>query len=222
MSDRLSADQSVESVDARALRDASVDAPPQDAVTQDVGSEDAAVVADSGGAATDAALPSTAPCLTGGNVLWLQANPASFWYAGTETLSDAAVWSSLEEATAYYFVWDGVYVQATAAAAGPGETWTLQLNTWGLNAPLETGVVYDMAQGGGDLIGYLRSCDPMTGLIGQFRVDAFSAASLDGGTGSVGTTGRLETFTAAFWAQCNNTTDPGPPGVLQGCVHYQQ
>lgn len=218
-SDRSRADQSAQPVDAGAARDASVDAPPQDATTQDVGSEDAAV-ADGGGAATEAALPSTAPCLTGGNVLWLQANPASFWSTGTEVFSDAAVWPPLEEVDAYYFVWDGVYVQATAADAGWGETWTLQLNTWALQAPLETGVVYPMVQG--NLIGYLRTCDATTGLTGQFRVDEFEATSFDGGTGSMGTIGKLVTFTAAFWAQCNDTTDPGPPGVLQGCVHYQQ
>jgi hypothetical protein len=217
------------SLDASALRDASVEAGLFDGTLQDVTVQDAGFeeAAEADGPPTEASLPSTAPCLTGGNVLWLQADPASFWYAGAETLSDAAVWSSLEEANAYYFVWDGVYVQTMADDAGPGEYWTLQLNTWGLHAPLETGVVYDMAQGGGDLIGYMRSCGPTTGLRGQFRVDAFAATTLDGGSvdgdgGVPGGIGRLVTFTAAFWARCNNTADPGPLGVLQGCVHYQQ
>ncbi len=88
--------------------------------------------------ATDGGLPSTAPCLTGGNVMWLQATSPSFWYTGTETLGNDAMWAA--EAYAYYFVWDGTYLQAEAADAAIGERWTLSFNTWNLDAGVRTGL----------------------------------------------------------------------------------
>jgi hypothetical protein len=208
-----SADGNVGPVDASVALDALLEVGPEDTPAPDVGASDG-TTADSGIAATEAGLPPTTPCLTGGNVLWLQANPASFWYSGSETIGDAGRWAA--EAYDYYFVWDGTDVQAMALDAGPGAGWTLGFNSWNLDAGLQTGVVYDMAKGGSDFIGYLRSCNGMTGLVGQFRVDELKATDDHGGVGT------LLSYTATFWAQCLNTTDPGPPGVLEGCVHYEQ
>jgi hypothetical protein len=155
------------------------------------------------------ALPSTAPCLTGGHVLKVEGDPGCFWFSGTQYDALGSSWAV--EAEAYFATYDGASIQvlppASAQSGGPG--WFLNFNTWNAREPMQTGVVYDvgMVSNGGSF-GYASTCVSASG---SFRVDDFRAT---GGTGSP-EIGMLLSFTAAFSIACD-----GSPGVLRGCIHF--
>ncbi len=201
--------------DARVRVDVATHAPPQtdastsrDADAADAPRQDVAI--DS--ATPDVGpplgvLPSTAMCLTGGNVLWVVGGPDNFWFTGTQLDSAGSEWEA--EALSYYAApYDGVIVGLRPAGQPPlGTHWTFSFNSWPTKTALAVGQTYDSSQFyGGGSVSYLAACSQV---IGSFRVDAFSAGPADGGIGAV------TEFTAAFSFGCDGTT-----GVLSGCVHY--
>src|SRR5580700_6789571 len=125
-------------------------------------------------------LPSTAECLTGGHVLWVEGDPGCFWFAGTQLDSLGSSWSV--EAEAYYAVYDGALLEVQPpASADAGGSWYFNFNTWNLREPMQTGVVYDaLAASGSYLVGYVRTC---SSAYGSFRVDEFNATGVEDGGG---------------------------------------
>jgi hypothetical protein len=198
------ADASGGQADGTAASDGSpsVDAtsPGDDATATDAAASDDPQEADGVG---DMGLPSTAPCLTGGHVLWVQGDPGNVLFSGTQTYAAGTSW--LVEAEAYYATYDGAYVVVGLPGGGG---WYFSFNTWGLKQPMQTGVRYDASDtgSGSELVRYLRTCMTQTG---SFEVEDFSA---EGGEGGIGT---LLSITASFSVTCDNS-----PGAVRGCFHY--
>jgi hypothetical protein len=178
----------------------------RDATTAD----DAYTWSDGPAVGTDG-LPSTAECLTGGHVLWVQGDPGCFWFTGTQRYALGSSW--FVEAERYYATYDGAYLVVGVPAStqsGGGDGWRLNFNTWNVKQPMRTGVVYDaLAVTGQNPASYnMQTC---ASAYGTFRVDEFRAV---GGTDTSGI-GMLLSFTAAFSLTCKDST-----GVLRGCVHF--
>jgi hypothetical protein len=202
-------------VDARVQLDVITDAAsPNAAQTPDAAdaSDGPIVDAIADGSASDVdptlgVLPSTAMCLTGGNVLWIEGGPGNFWFTGTQLDTDTSIWYA-EAISDYSMPYDGVLIEVTPAGVSPpGTRWGLTFNSWASRTPLLPGFTYDGSQFLGDsTIGYLATCAAATG---SFRVDTFTGTPLDGGLGGV------TDFTAAFSFGCE-----GSAGALSGCVHY--
>jgi hypothetical protein len=186
--------------------DATADAPwtPADAGSVDADGGD-------GTSPSDPTLPSTAACLTGGNVLWVDGEPGSWWLGGTQTDSVGTQWSGgvgccqsqIDDVTMWVDLpgggstsWSfGLQVQQPMMA---GETYS--------NAPNPPAGAFPVPSYG-LLISYpvvTHKCEA----VGTFRIDAISADLTVGAGG-----GPLETLTAAFSVVCGS-------GVLRGCMHY--
>jgi hypothetical protein len=208
-------------VDASA-RDAE---PSADAATSfpDANATDASIDSPSGDAAIyldDAGLPSSAACLTGGNVLWVDGDPDSWWFVGQETITSSGGWGS--QADNYYATYDGVIVEAALTANPTPDRWYFQLNTWGTGKPMVAGTTYSNAPNppagtaaipsDDFVIGYGWTCGMV---VGTFRIEEFTAAPGDSGANS----NQLLSFTAVFSAVCDRV-NPTHLGVLRGCIHY--
>jgi hypothetical protein len=164
-------------------------------------------------------LPSTAACLAGGNVLWLEGDPDSWWgFAGTQTFSTGTFW--LGYADNIYAKYDGTTVSIGVPGSVPGGEWQFAFSTWSVAGisvpgPLQTGVVYSVTPSNyaEDLTIYSPTAQGC-GIGGAFRLDAFSAQSGLGGD----TEDTLLTLTATFSASCPHAE--GKTGILRGCLHY--
>jgi hypothetical protein len=200
-------DTSTPSSDSGAPFDATVPDASDDAGT-DSGSE------------SDGALPSTAACLTGGNVLWVDGDPTvwPWWLVGVQTVSVGSTWNV--QAENYYATYDGAILEVRLAGSSPGDPfWYFEFNTWGTGGPMEAGVTYSNSsnppagatpiQNGDFSIGYAATCAILSG---TFHVQEFTASP---GTEEQGIDNLL-TFTATFSAVCEQTE----VGVLRGCIHY--
>jgi hypothetical protein len=159
-------------------------------------------------------LPSTAPCLVGGNVFWLDAEPGALgWTTGGQTLTSSSGWAV--GAYADVRTYDGVLIEVHPAGSMLGAPfWYLDLDTSQIMQVIETGMTYENAHPSGTggvpdvpglTLGYKDTCGSG---IGSFRIDTLSAE----GDASVDT---LLEVTVAFAAHCD-----GWPGVIKGCVHY--
>lgn len=179
------------------------------------GATDAAIVeAGPDAAAQDATvgLPSTAPCLTGGNVLYVNGGSGSFWFAGTQTDSTGSTWAvSAQNYTAKY---DGALIEVHLPGSQSTDPWWyIGFDTSNFSQAVQLGTVYTNAApysatagAAGLTIGYAQTCGSSG--VGTFRIDQLVAQ----GDASEDT---LIAFTAAFSATC-----AGNPVPLQGCVHY--
>ncbi|MGO8996409.1 MAG: hypothetical protein ACLQVI_24100 [Polyangiaceae bacterium] len=189
---------------------------PFDATAADAPEEAAA----DSGSASDGALPSTAACLTGGNVLWVDGDPDvwPWWFAGTQTVAAGSTWAV--QAENYYATYDGAILEVYLPGASPGDPfWYFEFNTWGTGAAMEAGATYSnvstpppgarVIPSGDFSIGYAATCAILSG---TFQVEEFTASP---GTQEQGID-TLLTFTAAFSAVCEQTE----LGVLRGCIHY--
>ncbi len=193
---------------AETVRDARADSviPGDTDAPADATADDGSAGSDSPAIGTND-LPSTAECLTGGHVLWVQGDPGCFWFTGTQRDAIGSSWSV--EAEDYYApTYDGALLEVGPPDAG-GAGWMFNFNTMNVKQPMNTGVVYDvLAVNAMTMVGYVRTC---TTAYGNFRVDELRAV---GGTDGGGI-GMLLSFTAAFSVTCD-----GYPGVLRGCVHF--
>jgi hypothetical protein len=158
-------------------------------------------------------LPSTAPCLVGGNVFWLDSEPGALgWTTGVQTLTSSSGWAV--GTYAYVHTYDGVIIEVHPAGSMLGAPfWYLDLDTSQIMQAIETGMTYENADPStpgvfdvpGLTLGYAQTC---ASGIGSFRVDTLSA------TGDADVDTLLE-VTVAFAAHCD-----GWPGIIKGCVHY--
>ena len=144
---------------------------------------------------------STAACLTGGNVLFLDGDPGAFIHPGIETLTNGT-WGATSTSE---------YVQIDMTPAASNESlWTLTFSSQQLGQALAAQVYTGAARypfeppgaPGLDISGNGGGCNTLSG---SFQIEEVDEA--DGGT--------LEGFTATFEQHCEEQ-DAG----LRGCVHY--
>ena len=102
---------------------------------------DAAEDQSDGPSAVDGGLPSTAACLTGGNVLWVEGEPNSLWLAGAQTDAKGSAWTTQAESD--YAMYDGVYISVTLPGSTLGTPWWgFQFDTWPSEVAMDVGVDY--------------------------------------------------------------------------------
>ena len=162
---------------------------------------------DSGLSSAD--LPSTAACLTGGNVFAVDGDQGCYWLVGPQTDGPDSDFVGVSQA--YTADVDGVSLAITPVENENfrGATWHVSLNTFLARAPIQIGVVYgDAAWDRSLAFTYAAPCNAATGI---FRIDELSADPKDGGQGA------LHALTAAFSVTCKGST-----GALRGCVHFEQ
>ena len=194
--------------------------PPIDAAAEgEAGPVDAAMDAEAAledvtpdrGAQDAAGDLSTAPCLTGGNVLYVNGGSGSFWLTGAQTDSTGSTWAvSAQNYTAKY---DGALVEVHLPGSQSSDPWWyIAFDTSNFSQAVQLGTVYTgaapfsaTAGAAGLTIGYAQTCG--TG-VGSFRIDQLVAT----GDASEDT---LVELTAAFSATCEANSVP-----LRGCIHY--
>lgn len=160
-------------------------------------------------------LPSTQPCLTGGNVLWLDTiGGHSFWGEQELLVSAGSSWSARLEQHPRFSV--EVWLDVQTAPEGP--QWTIGFTPGGYSLhdkpiPVQTDFVYRGVEWDGlksTVAGMVISETASTCKAGRadFRVDAFKTRTTSSGD-------VLELLTMAFLDQCD-----GAWGKLRGCLHY--
>lgn len=146
---------------------------------------------------------SAAPCLVGGNVLYLNGEPGDLVHPGVETLQQGQ-WSAEASSTHVGISYNGL---------SPGVFWTLDFSSEQLpGSPPLTAQIYPNAtrwpfeapgEPGESINGNGVGCNTYTG---QFQIKEITFEA-----------GTLKTFTASFQESCDNL---GP--LLRGCVHFEQ
>ncbi|MGC4118530.1 MAG: hypothetical protein QM765_29035 [Myxococcales bacterium] len=143
---------------------------------------------------------SAAPCLVGGNVLYLDGD--SWVYGGTQTIQ-AAKWGSSGTDT-------NVHIDVTPTDLMQGSYWNVYFDSSQLGAPLAPGI-YEGAQRwpfmqaghpGLDVNGDSRGCNTVSG---RFQVQTLTW------NGPM-----VSSFTATFEHLCEGWQ------LLRGCVHYER
>jgi hypothetical protein len=149
--------------------------------------------------------PSTAPCLTGGSVIYLDGDPGDYIHSGIETIN-VDHWSALNSGSSntFWYQWDN--------ASNGGEWWSFAFSSVQLGAPLAIGR-YDNAtrypfetagHPGLDVSGSGRGCNISSGW--------FQIFSIAGGPNN----GSFTELTATFEQHCEDGT-----AALRGCIHYE-
>jgi hypothetical protein len=146
---------------------------------------------------------SDAPCLVGGDVLFLDGDPGDYIFAGMETITQGT------------WTWDGsqseVHIAVTPSDTSQGFWWNLYFDSSLLNNPTLVDQVYQNAQGwpyetpghpGLGVSGYGVGCYAAAG---QFQIEDIRWSN----------SGLLTSFTATFEHHCDGST-----AALRGCVHY--
>jgi predicted RNA binding protein YcfA (HicA-like mRNA interferase family) len=148
-----------------------------------------------------AGVGSPAPCLIGGNVLFLD-GMNDFIFSGTETITHAS-WNASASPS-------HVSISLDPSDPSQGLFWFLDLDSSQLGQPL-TETTYEDAQRwpfegighpGLSLDGDGRGCNTLTG---RFQIEELSVIN-----------GALKRVTATFEQHCE-----GGPGVVRGCVHIE-
>jgi hypothetical protein len=159
-----------------------------------------------------AALPSSAACLAGGNILWIDGDPDALIFEGTTTVA-GGTWKAMP--------WDDIEWNSGAAFEITPSDATPETPPWVVNftlsftpepQPIVLGTVYSPTIPSENTLGpelpvlnveQIYACDQSEG---AFRVDALTDSSDDT---------LLLSVTATFWLHCY-----GHKGLLRGCVHY--
>jgi hypothetical protein len=188
---------------------------PDAASAYDAGGPDAIATADAlvDAAPGDAAMHppmdagDVAPCLTGGNVLYLDGDPGDYIHPGVVTIT-AATWSpSLSPATAP----STVSIHLVPTSSSQGQWWDADFSSAKLGQPLML-QTYTGAQRlpfaaagapGLEVTGDGRGCNT---IVGTFTIRDLQVSS-----------GSLTSFTASFVQHCE-----GGSTALRGCVHVGQ
>ena len=144
---------------------------------------------------------SDAPCLVGGDVLFLNGDPGDYIHPGMETFSNGS-WSFTGGART-------TTVGATPPNGTVGSGYQVTFSTAGLDADLAPQVYVGATRApfastgpGLEISGDGRGCNTLTG---SFQIEAMSVD--DGGA--------LTAITATFEQHCE-----GASAALRGCVHY--
>jgi hypothetical protein len=162
-------------------------------------------------------LPSSAPCLTGGNALWIQTTGDTRIYNGTALVDGPGSWTATSQS---YNTQNDVVVLQTPYSSSPNAfSWRLVFMTEELKKTLQPGVIYAPTDNTyhvhttplPDLdVDYETGCNEYQGSVGAFELQDFEVMG-DSGDNT------LESITAVFTIQCI-----GYPGTLYGCVHYSR
>ena len=190
---------------------------PSELYDSGTGSLDAAFESFAGivpeGGPTEGVLLSTAPCLTGGSVLWIDAAPRNDLYSGGmfRLAGSDVTWQvrlGADDAVSSDFV----YIWAANSVPMPNGDYDspfwVNLNTIGARIPFQVGVVYSGTDIDPDaLISFRAPCEMASG---SFRLDALSGVPETPTSATV-----IHDLTAAFSFTCQ-----GASGPVAGCVHY--
>ncbi len=128
--------------------------------------------------ATDG-LPSTAPCLTGGNVLYVNGGSGSFWLTGAQTVSTGSTWAVA--AQNYSAKYDGALIEVHLPNSQSTDPWWyIAFDTSNFSQAVQLGTVYTNAApysatagAAGLTIGYAQTCGSLG--VGSFRIDQLVA-----------------------------------------------
>ena len=147
-----------------------------------------------------------APCLVGGNVLYVNGEPDDFVHPGEATYLDAVWTNTSDPFRAIYFVDPSDQLESD---------WFVELTSMPTGEPLAIGVYEDAekfdngpvgSQPGIDIGNFGGAGAPCQTVTGRFEVFDIEV------TGDT-----ITRFTATFEQRCEPAT-----GVMRGCVHYEE
>ena len=176
---------------------------PHDGGVHDFGVADLAAPRDMAAPPDLAGPVSSAPCLTGGSVVYLDGDPGDFIHPGAQTLAVSS-WSALNSGTSDTFWYE--------ANVSSNDWWDFAFSSAKQGAPLAVGR-YDNATRypfeaagapGLDVTGDGRGCNMSSGW--------FEIESIAGGPGN----GSFTELTATFEQHCENGV-----AALRGCIHFE-